>query len=143
MDTELLNDVKEEANAADTTERHKTITAVKPVDFPGKRLRQARESLGITVEDVATQMRLTTTLIEKLEADDYDAMPKQVFLRGYLRAYAKIVYLNADEVIEQFNALNLSDIDTGRPTWALTSTNVSRKERFNRFISFTLAASLF
>lgn len=60
-------------------------------ELPGKRLRAARESNGLTREQVAAQLRLNVRLITALEEDDYDALPAQTFTSGYLRSYARLL----------------------------------------------------
>ncbi len=71
----------------------------------GSRLRNAREELCLTVTDVSRQLRLTEERIESLENDDYQTMPGITFVKGYLRAYAHLVNLPADELIADFDRL--------------------------------------
>jgi cytoskeleton protein RodZ len=61
--------------------------------LPGRRLREAREARRLTREEVAAQLRLQVRLIVALEEDDYDAMPSQTFVSGYLRSYARLLEL--------------------------------------------------
>src|SRR5471030_32627 len=72
----------------------------------GPRLRYAREGLRLTVTDIARQLRLTTERIESLESDNYENMPGTTFIKGYLRAYARLLNLPADEIIADFVSLN-------------------------------------
>lgn len=73
----------------------------------GPRLKHARESLHLTITDVARQLRLTTERIQLLENNNYQDMPGITFAKGYLRAYARLVDLPADEIIAEFDRLNL------------------------------------
>lgn len=57
----------------------------------GHQLRDARDSHGFTLADVASRLKLPIKLIEKLESDNYEGMTEGVFLRGYLRSYARLV----------------------------------------------------
>ena len=66
---------------------------------PGQRLRQAREQRGMTVSAVADTLRLSSAMIEALEQDRYDELPPPAFVRGYLRSYAELLGLPADEVL--------------------------------------------
>lgn len=70
---------------------------------PGERLRAARLSLGYDVAKVASDLHLTVPVVESLEADDYDRVESRVFVRGYLRNYARIVGLPTDSILRQFD----------------------------------------
>lgn len=66
---------------------------------PGNMLREARERLGLSVMDVASQIKFAPRQIEALEADDYQHLPEAAFLRGFVRSYAKILHLDAQTVL--------------------------------------------
>lgn len=66
-----------------------------PGDLPGARLAAARAAQGLTVAEVAAQLRLAPRQVEALEADDYAALPGPVFVRGFLRNYARLLKLDA------------------------------------------------
>lgn len=70
---------------------------------PGAQLAAVRTAKGYTVEYVASKLHLRIRIIQLLEADDYKNMPNPVFVKGYLRAYAKLVDLNAEPLLEVFN----------------------------------------
>ncbi len=70
---------------------------------PGQRLRQSRETRQLTRDAVAAQMRVETRVIDALERDDYTQLPAAVFVRGYLRTYAKLVGLPAEPIVESFD----------------------------------------
>ncbi len=61
----------------------------------GKMLREAREHMGLSVADVAAQIKFAPRQIEALEADDFDSLPEAAFLRGFVRSYAKILQIDA------------------------------------------------
>ena len=58
---------------------------------PGARLARAREARGMSVEDVSRYLKLTPAQVLALETDDYSSLPSIVFVRGFLRSYAKLV----------------------------------------------------
>ncbi len=66
---------------------------------PGTKLASARGSMGWTVEQVAAQLKLATRQIVALEADDYAALPEPAVVRGFIRAYAKILKLDAAPLV--------------------------------------------
>ncbi len=65
----------------------------------GKRLRKAREGLGLSAEDVAGELRLSVSQIKALEQDDYTELPGATYVRGYLRSYARLVKVDEDSVL--------------------------------------------
>ena len=69
---------------------------------PGSQLQSARIDRGLSVEDVANRMHLSNSIIHSIEKNDFDAITAPIFVKGYLRAYARIVLLNEDEMIAQY-----------------------------------------
>ena len=67
----------------------------------GARLRAARLSRGMTVDEVAQITKLPKASLELLENDDYNALPALVFVRGFVRSYAKTVGLDGDELVRR------------------------------------------
>lgn len=65
----------------------------------GRMLVEARERLGLSIPDVARQLRLSTRQIEALEADDYASLPSKTFLRGFIRNYARLLQLDPEPLL--------------------------------------------
>ena len=84
---------------------------------PGATLMQARMEANLSLEEVATRLCLRSSVIESIEADNYSGISRHVFSRGYLRAYARIMNLDADKIIELFNALNLKEAVNEGALW--------------------------
>jgi cytoskeleton protein RodZ len=68
---------------------------------PGLRLAEARQAQNLTPADVARQMKLSVWQVEALEAGRYDQLPGPIFVRGFIRNYARLVKLDADELLRQ------------------------------------------
>lgn len=68
----------------------------------GARLRLERELLGMSIEEVARATRIPVTSLERVENDRFDDLPGEVFVRGFLRSYAKTVGLDGDEILAQY-----------------------------------------
>lgn len=71
-------------------------------DSFGLRLRAARERRGITLESVAAKTKVPASLWEALERNDLSNWPSGLFARAYVRDYARLVGLEAEEVVEEF-----------------------------------------
>jgi cytoskeleton protein RodZ len=67
---------------------------------PGSRLQKAREALGISQKSLADDLYLPRNYILWIEEGAYEKLPSMVFCRGYIRAYAKLVNENGEELIE-------------------------------------------
>lgn len=63
---------------------------------PGRTLAEARAARSLTVAEIAQQLKLSTSQIEALEAEAYDRLPGPVFVRGFVRNYARLLELDAD-----------------------------------------------
>lgn len=95
------------------------MTTEQPHDFqddsqavgPGQLLRNAREQLGWTREQVASRIHLRLTLIAAIEADTYDKHTSHTFIRGYLRAYAKLVGIPEETILAAYEKLGLTPPD--------------------------------
>lgn len=64
----------------------------------GTRLKTAREALSLERRDVAAQLRLNEKVIMMMEKDRYPADLPVTFIRGYLRAYGKLLELPEPEI---------------------------------------------
>lgn len=74
----------------------------------GQMLRDARESKGMSVEDVADQLHVRPATIKLIELDDYDLEGSDAaFIRGYIRSYARLVELSEDDAGDLFDELGL------------------------------------
>ncbi len=83
---------------------------------PGYRLRVARESQNITLEEASKQSRLSTQRLSEIESDDYRSMGATTFARGYLRSYARFLNLPENEILQEFDERNLaSNIQSTKP----------------------------
>lgn len=79
-----------------------TKTAEAQADSVGALLRQSRELKGLTTAEVATQLRLKVSQIEQIEAEQWDPAVSATFMRGYLRAYARLLKLPEKEILQNF-----------------------------------------
>lgn len=70
-----------------------------PDTTAGSRLLAARESMKLSVNDVARQLKLQPRQVEALERDDYTIFSSPVFVRGFLRNYARFVGLDGDSLV--------------------------------------------
>jgi len=75
-----------------------------PVPGVGARLRLAREMRSLSVSDVAQTLKLGPRQVEALENGDWQALPGQTFIRGFVRNYARMLQLDPTPLMEQLDA---------------------------------------
>ena len=75
--------------------------ANEPAGGPGARLMAERRAQGLSLGDIARQLKLSVRQVEALERDDHAAFSGAVFVRGFLRNYAKLLHLNPDFLLER------------------------------------------
>ena len=83
-------------NDADHTSRHVDGA---PAEGPGRLLAREREAQSLSVADVARQLKLSACQIEALEAGHYQKLPGTVFVRGFIRNYARLLRLNPEALL--------------------------------------------
>jgi len=76
---------------------------------PGDSLREGREGKGWTVDEVAAQLNLTPLRLSQVEAGAFDKLPGNTFARGYVRAYAKILGMDQERLVLEFDQFTGSD----------------------------------
>jgi len=75
----------------------------------GARLAAARKKCELDIRVVANELNLDAGIITALENDDTAALPAAIFVKGYLRNYARLVGLPEDEMVRDYAA------QTGEP----------------------------
>ena len=83
-------------------------SVVTPAVSLGKTLREARERNGLSIADMAHQIKFAPRQIEALEADDFQYLPEMTFLRGFVRSYAKTLNLDVQPLLEALPQANVS-----------------------------------
>src|SRR5215217_6144834 len=68
---------------------------------PGVELRQARERLGLSAQQIAERTKIQLHKIAALENDDFRPLPEGIYLDGIVRAYAQEVAINPEPMIER------------------------------------------
>lgn len=91
-----MTDVVENADTASNVERSKNAVS------PGEMLRQARETLNLTISDLAGQTRLSKTVLDSLEKNDFSKLAMPVYVRGYYRKCAHVMNMPEDKLLQAY-----------------------------------------
>ena len=70
-------------------------------DGVGEVLARARAALGLTIGDVALQLKFAPRQIEALEQERFELLPPGTFSRGMVRAYARLLKLDAEPLVQR------------------------------------------
>lgn len=68
----------------------------------GQTLRSAREARGLTLRDIAGITKIQVSTLECLERDRFDEVHAEVFVRGFLRTFAREVRLDGDTIVAMY-----------------------------------------
>jgi len=69
----------------------------------GSILRNAREARGDkSISEIAEDIRVRPHQLQALEDDDYDKLPGMIYATGFIRAYAKYLDLDGEELVDRF-----------------------------------------
>lgn len=72
---------------------------------PNLRLSQARQAQGLTTAEVARRLKLSVWQIEALESGQYQGLPGPIFVRGFIRNYARLLKLDPEELAQSVTGL--------------------------------------
>lgn len=70
----------------------------------GDVLRLAREQQGLTLQDVSEALNIKREYLEALEANEYDAIPGAVFVKGFIRNYGNFLELDGIALVQEYKA---------------------------------------
>ena len=109
---------------------------------PGLQLERLREKKGFTQEYVAGRLHLRVKIVSLLEKDEYTFLPEPVFIKGYLRAYAKLLDVNPEPFLISFNNHYSVEKKPEKTLWQ-NKRETNRSEIFVRlFTAFLLVSVL-
>ncbi len=107
----------------------------------GEQLKAARESIGVSIEEVAEDLKVRPTQVENIEAGNSEAFDDVFYLKYFIRDYAKYLGLNKEDLVDEFNEylfdytsrLSLDDIKMAaketKPAKAVKSPYTYNKKR--------------
>ncbi len=81
---------------------------------PGELLKKAREAKGLSQIEVAQKLNFLPVYVPALENEDFAPLHSVTFIKGYLRAYARFLGIDADEVMHCF-AMHHPELVTQEP----------------------------
>lgn len=120
-----------------------------PAPSLGRWLRHERELRQVSIEEIAATTRIPIKTLQLLEEDRHDALPGDVFVRGFLKSYARAIGLSVELVLQRFEEFKTPKAE---PSALPLNAALATPERGRRFgiaialvillILFTLALSI-
>lgn len=81
----------------------------------GEYLRNEREARGVSVAELAQTTRIPVRLLRHLERDEYEELPADVFVRGFLAAYSRALDLDERHVLSRYAGRRSSEPPASLP----------------------------
>jgi cytoskeleton protein RodZ len=111
------------------------------VTSSGARLRAAREAAGLSLDQVAQQLKLAQRQVRALEDENFAELPGRTFSRGFLRNYARLLNLDADDLLQNLPDAAIAPSlgtptlhSTGAMIAELPSAGVGKRASFARWL---------
>ena len=76
------------------------------IETVGEILHNKRKEIGLSLDEITEKLNLDSNLIELLENNDYEKFKVETYLKGYLRAYAKLLGIDGDRIIKLYKESN-------------------------------------
>jgi cytoskeletal protein RodZ len=84
--------------------------------YIGEQLSTARRKLGLTTTQIAERLRMRKMFVEALEREEWATIGEFVYVRGFLKNYAKLLGLDAPALVEQLSAEYAPEVAAPRPS---------------------------
>ena len=75
---------------------------VKTTVTVGECLKRKREELGISIKDLGDKLRIKTDYLEDLEKNNYEKLPPDVYVKGFIKSYSELIGFNSEKMVELF-----------------------------------------
>ena len=82
----------------------------------GDLLRQSREDKGLDVREAADALKISADFVRALESEQYEVLPGETFIKGYLKGYARLLGLDEDDVLARFSMVDMPQSHAGQKT---------------------------
>jgi cytoskeleton protein RodZ len=79
----------------------------------GDHLKREREMRGVSLEEISAATRISTRFLEAIEHEQWDQLPGGVFNRGFIRAMARFLGLDEDDMVAEYALETRDRVDVG------------------------------
>ena len=71
----------------------------------GERLQQARQRLGLSLDEIAGKLNIRKEILLKFEANEFDVRLPGIYVRGFFRCYVKFLKLDENALLEEYSSI--------------------------------------
>ena len=88
---------------ADTPEIRQLIEAILSKEMlSGQELKQLREAYGIDIPEIYAVTKISGDSLKRIEADQFDALPAEIYVKQFLKAYAEVLQIDSGHVVDGY-----------------------------------------
>ncbi|QQR91491.1 MAG: helix-turn-helix domain-containing protein [Myxococcales bacterium] len=109
----------------------------------GGYLRERRERNRMSLSEVSSATRIPERALREIEEDRFDALPGSVFVRGYLRSYARLLGEDDAIIVRGYTLTNDEPMEAESTSISSVPAPAASKRRFALIISLVILAILF
>ncbi|WP_427976911.1 RodZ domain-containing protein [Agarivorans sp.] len=102
---------------------------------PGQMLQEARVAAKLSQNQVAERLKLRLQVVKDIEADSFDSGLSNTFIKGYLRAYARLLNVSEELVLSSYAHLNVAQEQ--RTEMQSFSRRIKQETHDSRLMKFT------
>lgn len=106
----------------------------------GMLFRKTREEKALSIDDIESSIRLPKKFIHQLENDQHEYIHHS-YLKGYVRAYAKVLGLSEDTLFGMLNCLNPQESTIPKKKY-FSGKQVTASDKFIQWITFSIISIL-
>ena len=103
----------------------------------GNILRTERETQGRTLTEVSKAVYIKTKYLSALEEENFAAIPGEVYVKGFIRAYASYLGMDGEELVAQYDGPSESILLQKETPTAVTEVGKGRRRRRSKTVSWT------
>lgn len=102
----------------------------------GNILRTERETQGRTLTEVSKAVYIKTKYLSALEEENFAAIPGEVYVKGFIRAYASYLGMDGEELVAQYDGPSESILLQKETPTAVTEVGKGRRRRRRKTVSW-------
>jgi transcriptional regulator with XRE-family HTH domain len=103
----------------------------------GECLKKKREEKGISIKEISEKLKIKMSYLEDLEENNYDKLPPDVYVKGFIRSYAQLVGFNAQKMVDLYNKEKVIDDKIENKKNPKRKSNKERKFLISNYIIIT------
>src|SRR5262249_4267439 len=108
----------------------------------GARLKSAREAMNLSEKEAAARLHLKEKIILFIENENFSEGPPAIFLRGYLRSYARLLNFPDAEIKIALDKIDATIPKSKSNTPILHATPINYRERYMKWLTYVIVFTL-